>query len=38
MFKGSKESGISEGLVRMSVGIEHYQDIIDDLKQALDKY
>lgn len=32
-----KESGISEGLVRMSVGIEHYQDIIDDLKQALDK-
>jgi methionine-gamma-lyase len=32
-----KESGISEGLVRMSVGIENAQDIIDDLTQALDK-
>ncbi|MCX7784874.1 MAG: aminotransferase class I/II-fold pyridoxal phosphate-dependent enzyme [candidate division WOR-3 bacterium] len=31
------ESGISEGLVRLSVGIEYYQDIIDDLRQALDK-
>jgi len=35
--KALKESGISEGLVRMSVGIEHPQDVIDDLKQALDK-
>jgi methionine-gamma-lyase len=32
-----KESGISEGLVRMSVGIEDSSDIIDDLAQALDK-
>lgn len=32
-----EESGITEGLVRLSVGIEYYQDIIDDLKQALDK-
>ncbi|MEO0076383.1 MAG: aminotransferase class I/II-fold pyridoxal phosphate-dependent enzyme [candidate division WOR-3 bacterium] len=32
-----EESGISEGLVRLSVGIEYYQDIIDDLRQALDK-
>lgn len=29
--------GISEGLVRMSVGIEGSQDLIDDLSQALDK-
>ncbi len=32
-----KASGISEGLVRMSVGIEDYRDIISDLKQALAK-
>jgi methionine-gamma-lyase len=32
-----KASGISEGLVRMSVGLEAAQDIINDLKQALDK-
>ncbi|AEM68680.1 methionine gamma-lyase [Mycoplasma putrefaciens] len=30
-------SDIAEGLVRLSVGLENYQDIIDDLKQALDK-
>lgn len=30
-------SGISEGLVRLSVGLEDADDIIDDLKQALDK-
>ena len=30
-------SGISEGLVRLSIGLEHVDDIIDDLKQALDK-
>ncbi len=27
--------GISEGLIRLSVGLEEVQDIIDDLKQAL---
>ena len=32
-----KAAGISEGLVRLSVGLEDAQDIIDDLKQALDK-
>lgn len=31
------ESGISEGLVRLSVGLEDVEDIIDDLKQALDQ-
>jgi len=30
-----KESGISENLVRLSIGIEHIDDIIDDLDQAL---
>lgn len=29
-------AGISEGLVRLSVGLEHTDDIIADLKQALD--
>ncbi|MEO0117245.1 MAG: PLP-dependent aspartate aminotransferase family protein [candidate division WOR-3 bacterium] len=32
-----KKAGISEGLVRMSVGIEDYRDIIADLSQALQK-
>lgn len=32
-----KEAGISEGLVRLSVGLEDADDIIEDLKQALDK-
>ncbi|WKD85872.1 L-methionine gamma-lyase [Polaribacter huanghezhanensis] len=30
------ESGITDGLVRVSVGLEHVNDIINDLKQALD--
>ena len=29
--------GITEGLIRLSVGIEYADDIINDLKQALDK-
>ncbi|ENK1245145.1 methionine gamma-lyase [Clostridium sporogenes] len=31
-----KEAGISDGLVRLSVGLEDVEDIISDLKQALD--
>lgn len=31
-----KEAGIAEGLVRISVGLENYEDIIADLKQALE--
>lgn len=27
--------GITDGLIRISVGLEHYQDIINDIKQAL---
>ena len=31
------KSGITPGLIRISVGLEHVDDIIGDLKQALDK-
>ena len=31
------EAGISEGLVRLSVGLESADDIISDLGQALDR-
>lgn len=31
------EAGISEGLIRISVGLEDAQDIIDDLAQSFDK-
>ena len=30
------EVGISEGLVRLSIGLEHLEDIWDDIEQALD--
>ncbi len=33
--KGRREIGITEGLVRISVGIENVEDIVDDLDQAL---
>lgn len=29
------EAGIKPGLVRVSVGLEHVDDVIEDLKQAL---
>ena len=32
-----KKAGVSEDLVRISVGIEHVDDIIADIKQALEK-
>lgn len=32
-----REAGIAPDLIRLSVGIEDVEDIIDDLKQALDK-
>ena len=32
-----REAGIAPDLIRLSVGIEDVDDIIDDLKQALDK-
>ncbi|MFH2031897.1 MAG: aminotransferase class I/II-fold pyridoxal phosphate-dependent enzyme [Bacteroidota bacterium] len=38
MGKEKRESaGITEGLVRLSVGIENHEDIINDLEQALEK-
>ena len=30
------ETGITDGLIRVSVGLENVQDILDDLKQALE--
>jgi O-acetylhomoserine (thiol)-lyase len=30
-----KRAGVSEDLVRLSVGIEHIDDILADLEQAL---
>ncbi len=35
--KARESSGITDGLVRFSVGIEDVEDIIDDLSQALEK-
>jgi len=35
--KARAEAGITEGLVRLSVGIENVNDIIADLEQAFDK-
>ena len=36
--KGEKlKAGITDDLVRLSVGIEHVNDIINDLDQALEK-
>ncbi len=32
-----REFGITEGLIRLSVGVEHPEDLILDLRQALDK-
>ena len=32
-----KEAGIAPDLIRLSVGIEDVEDILDDIKQALDK-
>ena len=32
---GARELGISDGLVRLSVGIEDVRDLIADLEQAL---
>ena len=32
-----KSAGVSEDLIRLSVGIEHIDDILADIDQALDK-
>ena len=29
--------GISDKLIRLSVGVEHYDDLIEDIRQALDE-
>lgn len=35
--KVREESGITEGLIRLSVGIENVEDLIDDFERALEK-
>ncbi|MEM1397032.1 MAG: PLP-dependent transferase, partial [Pseudomonadota bacterium] len=30
-----QEAGISDGLIRLSVGLEHVEDLLADLDQAL---
>ena len=30
-------AGITPGMIRLSVGLEHVDDILDDIKQALEK-
>jgi methionine-gamma-lyase len=35
--EGRKDAGISEGLVRLSVGIENVNDLLKDIEQALSK-
>ena len=32
-----REAGIAPDLIRLSVGIEDVEDILDDIRQALDK-
>ena len=31
------ETGITDGMVRISVGLEHYEDVIADIQQALER-
>jgi len=31
------KAGVTPEMIRLSVGIEHIDDIVDDLEQALDK-
>lgn len=35
--EGLKAAGVSEDLIRLSVGIENVEDLIDDLEQAIEK-
>ena len=37
MMRVLEEQGIKPGTVRLSIGTEHIEDIIDDLRQALEK-
>ena len=35
--EGLKAAGVGEDLVRLSIGIENVEDIIEDLEQAIEK-
>ena len=32
-----RKAGLSDGLVRLSVGIEHADDLVEDVRRALEK-
>ena len=32
-----RRMGITEGMVRLSVGVEHFEDLVEDLRQALEQ-
>jgi O-succinylhomoserine sulfhydrylase len=32
-----KQVGITDGLIRLSVGLEHYEDILQDVERALEQ-
>ena len=34
-MRNARAAGISPGLIRLSVGVENVEDIIEDLEQAL---
>jgi O-succinylhomoserine sulfhydrylase len=36
-FEERAQVGISDGLVRLSVGLEHYEDILRDVELAIEK-
>ena len=33
--EGQMEAGVSEGLVRFSIGVEDWEDLLQDIRQAL---
>jgi methionine-gamma-lyase len=36
-YEDKKVMHITEKLIRLSIGVEHYDDLIADIQQALDK-
>ena len=37
MHEGLKAAGVGEDLIRLSVGIENIDDLLEDLEQAIEK-
>ena len=36
-LEARKSAGVTDGLIRISIGLEHPEDLIEDLKQAFSK-